>query len=50
MKSIYVTFEDKEFGRLLKAKGKLSWRNFILLLAKKKKGKNEFGDFEEEYC
>jgi len=32
MKSIYITFEDKEFKELSKIKGDLSWHDFILKL------------------
>jgi len=35
MKSISVTFEDKEFKDLLKAKGELSWHDFIMQLVEK---------------
>ena len=31
MKTINVTFEDKEFKQLIKAKGELSWKEFILM-------------------
>jgi hypothetical protein len=30
MKDVRVTFEDKEHLKLLKAKGELTWRKFIL--------------------
>jgi hypothetical protein len=30
MKDVRVTFEDKEHAALVAAKGKLSWRDFIL--------------------
>jgi len=32
MKSILVHFEDKEYVKLKKAKGKKSWRDFIMEL------------------
>ena len=32
MKTINVTFEDKEYKKLIKKKGKLSWHNFIMKL------------------
>jgi len=35
MKSVNVVFEDKEFTALEKVKGKKSWHNFILELAKR---------------
>lgn len=35
MKSINVVFEDKEYDKLIKSKGKLSWRQFILKLTEK---------------
>ena len=40
MKSISETFTDEEHKLLLKAKGKLSWHDFILKLVKEnnKKG------------
>lgn len=34
MKSINVTFEDKEAETLKKAKGQQSWRKYILTLIK----------------
>lgn len=34
MKSVNVVFEDEEFTALVKVKGKKSWHNFILELAK----------------
>jgi len=34
MKTINVHFEDKEFKKLLKAKGNKSWHDFILELVK----------------
>ena len=36
MKTINETFEDSEYEDLIKAKGKMSWREFILQLRKKK--------------
>ena len=30
MKTINVSFEDKEFNNPIKRKGKLSWKEFIL--------------------
>jgi len=30
LKSIHVTFEDAEFERILKAKGKKSWHDWIV--------------------
>lgn len=30
MKTINISFEDKEYEELLKVKGELSWRAFIL--------------------
>ena len=32
MKQINVYFEDEEYEKLIKAKQKLSWRDFILTL------------------
>ena len=37
MKTINVTFEDKEFNALSTLKGNKSWRGYILELAKLKK-------------
>ena len=37
MKELRVTFEDEDYPKLLKAKGKKSWREFILNLANVKK-------------
>jgi predicted CopG family antitoxin len=34
VKTINVTFEDEEYQRLKKKKGKLSWHDFIMTLAK----------------
>lgn len=31
MKTINVTFDDKEYKELLKDKGELSWHDFILI-------------------
>jgi predicted CopG family antitoxin len=47
MKTINVTFEDSEYDNLLKAKGEMNWRDFILTLVKepKKKNKNELRRF-----
>jgi len=39
MKTINETFEDQEYEKLLKAKGSLTWREFILTLLKKRGGK-----------
>ena len=39
MKTINISFEDKEFEALLKVKGDISWRDFILSLMDKG-GKN----------
>jgi predicted CopG family antitoxin len=30
MKTINISFEDKEFNELIKRKGKQSWKEFIL--------------------
>ena len=35
MKTISVYFEDKEFEKLVKIKGNMTWHDFILTLAKK---------------
>lgn len=35
MKTINVTFEDEEYKRLIRKKGKLSWHDFIIKLAEK---------------
>jgi len=35
MKSINVHFDDKEYEALIKEKGELSWRKFILTLVKR---------------
>ena len=37
MKTINVTFEDKEHQKLTEKKGELSWREFILKLIDKDK-------------
>jgi len=37
MKSINVYFENEEFEKLSKAKGKQSWHDFIMNLIKKQK-------------
>lgn len=36
MKSINVVFDDKDYLRLVEAKGELSWRSFILKLVEKR--------------
>jgi len=36
MKQIRETFTDEEFERLKKAKGKLTWHDFIMQLAERK--------------
>ncbi len=41
MKTINETFEDNEFEELSKKKGNKSWRQFILDLAKVKKGEKD---------
>ena len=41
MKSIYVTFEDREFNALKKVKKDMTWHNFILILTKKPIKKND---------
>jgi len=40
MKTINVTFEDKEIKDLEEIKGNLSWRNFILKLLEIKNDKD----------
>jgi predicted CopG family antitoxin len=37
MKNLNITFEDEEFEKLKKAKGELSWHDFVLSLAEKVK-------------
>ena len=37
MKTINETFEDEEYDDLIREKGNMSWRQFILQLAKIKK-------------
>jgi hypothetical protein len=37
MKNINVVFEDQEFEALEKIKGKLSWHDLMMLLAKQEK-------------
>jgi len=37
MRSISVTFTDEEHERLVKAKGSLSWHDFIMKLVEAKK-------------
>jgi len=39
MKSINVYFDEKEYKKLRKEKGDLTWRDFILKLIKLKGGK-----------
>jgi len=36
MKSINVYFEDEDYKKLIKKKGDLTWRDFILKLLEKK--------------
>jgi|GEM_PF-1350263 len=35
MKNINVVFEDREYKKLVKKKGKKSWHDFIMILAEK---------------
>ena len=37
MRSLNVTFEDKDYAKLEKEKGDLGWREFILTLTSKEK-------------
>ena len=39
VKKIYESFEDADFKKLVKAKGKRRWREFILTLIPKKQKK-----------
>jgi predicted CopG family antitoxin len=41
MRSINVYFEDKDFEELEEAKGKQSWRDFILSLLDRREGEAE---------
>jgi predicted CopG family antitoxin len=41
MKTINVTFEDEEYQRLKKKKGKLSWHDFIMALTREDDGGNK---------
>jgi len=41
MKAINIYFEDVDYERLLKLKGKLHWREFILQLVKDKEVENK---------
>jgi len=41
MKTINVTFEDKEFKELEKRKANLSWREFILKIIQMKGGNRQ---------
>lgn len=41
MKTINVTFEDLEYEKLLKEKGEMNWRDFVLTLTNKKAEKNK---------
>ena len=36
MKTINVTFEDREYKKLVKKKGNLSWHDFIMKLCEEK--------------
>ncbi len=38
MKQINVYFDDQEYEKLVKKKGKLTWRDFILILIELKGG------------
>jgi hypothetical protein len=42
MKQINVYFEDEEFSELDKAKGDMSWREFILVLLARKDLQHSF--------
>ena len=39
MKTLNITFEDKEYNLLKKEKGNLSWHDLIIKLVKEKKEK-----------
>jgi predicted CopG family antitoxin len=41
MRTINVTFEDSEYDNLLKEKGEMNWRDFILTLTKEPKKNKE---------
>lgn len=41
MRSLNVTFEDKDYAKLEKEKDNLGWREFILTLLKKEKKEGE---------
>lgn len=41
MKTINVTFERKEYIRLLKVKGETSWHDFIMSILEKEGDENE---------
>jgi len=46
MKTINVTFEDKEIELLIKMKKKLSWHDFIMLMQVHCKEAEKKGDFK----
>ena len=46
MKTINVTFEDNEIKSLEELKGKLNWRNFILLMHTHCLDSKKRGNFE----
>lgn len=46
MKTLNETFEDKDFEFMKKFKGKLSWKDFILLMFAHCSDAQEEGDFE----
>lgn len=50
MKSINIVFGDKEFEKILKVKGKKTWNDFVLSMAKEKseKGEKKKGKSKEE--
>lgn len=48
MKTLNETFTDEEFKRMKKMKGKLSWRNFIILMVTHCEEAMKRGDFEIE--
>ena len=48
MKRIYIVFEEEEFKMLKKAKKKLTWHDFVMLLTKRKLKPTTEGDIEPE--
>ena len=46
MKSLLIHIDDKEYERLIKIKGKSTWKLFLMYIADKKQIIEEIGEFD----